>query len=312
MKNEIEWTGKDTLIALIVILIWGVNFAPMKFGLEVLTPLELGVGRYFFAAFPLVFFVRFPHARFRWVFLLALFQAVGQFCLLFYSLSVGMPAALASVLLQTQIFFTVLWSFVFFKHKPTKLLWASMSSAVVGLVFFAINALQGNNLSSVTGLGLLFILASACMWGLANVVTRQVQSETPHYSALSLIIWSSLIAVIIYVLLVMMLEPNSSRWLSVETWQSLTAKTWGSVAFLGWSSSVIGYALWTSLLKRHAANKVAPFSLGVPIIGLLIGVVWLDEFINIWQWCGAAFVGFSLILVVFGPRWFRKQNKAQQ
>ncbi len=84
----------------------------------------------------------------------------------------------------------------------------------------------------------------------------------------------------------------------------MTAKTWGSIAFLGWVSSLVGYALWTSLLKRHHANKVAPFSLGVPVIGLIVGVVWLDETINVWQWCGAGFVGLSLVLVVFGPRWF--------
>ncbi len=306
MKNEIEWSGKDTFVALIVIMIWGVNFAPMKFGLEVLSPLELGVGRYLFAVFPLIFFIRFPRIRFRWIFLLALFQAVAQFSLLFYSMSVGMPAALASVLLQTQIFFTVFWSFIIFKHRPTKLLWASMTSAVVGLTFFTINALQGDHLSSVTGLGLLFSLGSACMWGLANVVTRQVQNETPHYSALSFIVWSSLVAVVIYLFLLMVFEPNSSRWLMAKTWQLITPKVWGSLAFLGWSSSIIGYALWTSLLKRHAANKVAPFSLGVPIIGLIVGVVWLDEIVNIWQWFGSAFVGFSLVLVVFGPRWFRR------
>lgn len=305
MKNTEIWSGKDTLTALIVVLIWGVNFVPMKFGLEALTPLELGVGRYFFAAFPLVFFVRFPSVRFRWVMALALFQAVGQFTLLFYSLQVGMTASLASVLLQTQIYFTVLWSFLIFKHRPTKLLWASMGSAAVGLVFFAVNALKEDGVKSVTLLGLAFILASAAMWGAANIISRQAQRENPHYNALALIVWSSLIAVLVYLLLIMSFSPSASRWLQGQTWGNISLKTWVSVAFLGWASSVVGYALWTTLLKRHHANKVAPFSLGVPVVGLTVGLLWLKEPINIWQWFGCAFVGLSLILVVFGPRWFK-------
>ncbi len=165
MSASSTWSGRDTLIALIIVLVWGVNFAPMKFGLQVMTPLELGIGRYFFATFPLIFFLRFPRVRLRWVVLLALFQSVGQFCLLFYSMAVGIPASLASVLLQTQIFFTVLWSFVIFRQTPSTLLWASMASAVVGLLFFAINALHSSGANGVTLFGLLLILSSAALWG---------------------------------------------------------------------------------------------------------------------------------------------------
>lgn len=305
MPTSSTWSGRDTLTALVVIIIWGVNFAPMKFGLQVMSPLELGVGRYFLAAFPLVFFIRFPSVRMRWVVLLALFQAVGQFCFLFYSMHVGMPASLASVLLQTQVFFTVLWSFLIFKQSPSKLLWASMAAAVIGLFFFAINALQGSGVQNVTLSGLLLILGSAALWGASNIITRQAQNENPHYNPLSLIVWSSLIAVCVYIALVALFGDNSGRWLKADTWAQLSMKTWGSVIFLGWASSLVGYALWTALLKRHHANKVAPFSLGVPVIGLAVGVLWLDETINLWQWCGSAFIGLSLVLVVFGPRWFK-------
>lgn len=308
MKNNEIWSGKDTLTALIVVFIWGVNFVPMKFGLAVLTPLELGVGRYFFAAFPLLFFVRFPAVRLRWVVALALSQAVGQFSLLFYSLQVGMTASLASVLLQTQIYFTVLWSFLIFKHRPSKLLWASMGSAAIGLVFFAVNALQDSGVQNVTLLGLVFILASAAMWGASNIISRQAQNESPHYNALALIVWSSAIAVFVYIVLIIVFSPIASRWLDGQMWSSLTLKVWLSVVFLGWASSVVGYALWTALLKRHPANKVAPFSLGVPVVGLTMGLLWLKEPINLWQWLGSGFVGLSLILVVFGPRWSRRKS----
>lgn len=301
-----HWSGKDTFIALIVVLIWGVNFVPMKFGLEQLSPLELGAGRYLFATLPLIFFIRFPTVRPRWVIISALFQGIGQFSLLFMSLQVGMTASLASVLLQTQIFFTALWSFLVFRHTPSKLLWLSMASATIGLGFFAGSALQASGAAAITLPGLWLMLGSAAMWGAANLVARQVQSESPHYDALAFIVWSSLVAFVLYLVLIAGFSDEAKHWFEAATWGEITMKTWVSTAYLGWASSVVGYALWTLLIKRHAPNKVAPFSLGVPLVGLTVGLVWLNEPINFLQWCGSAFVGFSLVLVVFGPRWLRR------
>lgn len=301
--SETTWSGKDTLTALVVVVLWGINFVPMKFGLEVLDAFELGAGRYFFATLPLVFFVRFPTVRMGLVVASALFQGIGQFSLLFLSLDVGMTASLASVLLQTQVFFTALWSFLVFKHKPSGVLWLSMAAAAVGLSFFAASALQADAVKALTLTGLLLILGAASMWGAANLVSQQAQSESPDYNALGFIVWTSLIACCVYIVLVAVFSEQSGRWLHLSTWQSLTTKTWLSVMYLGWGSSLVGYVLWTTLLKRHPANKVAPFSLGVPVIGLATGLIWLSEPINLWQWIGSGFVGLSLFLVVFGPRW---------
>lgn len=309
MRNSAVWTPKDTLTALVVVLLWGINFAPMKFGLAALDAFELGAGRYFFAAFPLVFFIRFPTVRPTLVIASALLQGIGQFSLLFMSLEVGMTASLASVLLQTQVFFTALWSFLVFRHKPSAILWLSMIAAAIGLGFFAYSALQTDAAKALTLSGLVLILGAAAMWGAANLVSQQAQTESPDYQALSFIVWTSLLAFIVYLILIACFSEQASQWLSLSTWHNLTAKTWLSVMYLGWASSLIGYVLWTTLLKRHPANKVAPFSLGVPVIGLATGLIWLNEPINLWQWIGSGFVGLSLFLVVFGPRYLSFKKK---
>lgn len=309
MLNSAIWTPKDTLTALVVVLLWGINFVPMKFGLIALDAFELGAGRYFFAAFPLVFFIRFPTVRPTLVVASALFQGIGQFSLLFMSLEIGMTASLASVLLQTQVFFTALWSFLIFRHKPTGVLWLSMTAAAVGLGFFAYSALQADAIKALTLSGLMLILGAAAMWGAANLVSQQAQTESPDYKALSFIVWTSLLAFIVYLVLIALFSEHADQWLRLSTWRSLTVKTWVSVMYLGWASSLIGYVLWTTLLKRHPANKVAPFSLGVPVVGLATGLIWLNEPINLWQWIGSGFVGLSLLLVVFGPRYLGNRKK---
>lgn len=304
--SDNTWGGKDTLIALLVVLIWGINFVPMKIGLQVLTPLELGLARYFFALFPLIFFVKFPQVRVRWVLATGFFQGVLQFNLLFIALEVGMTAALASVLLQTQIYFTALWGFLIYRHRPTGLMWLSMLVAAIGLIFFTLSALQESGSDSVTLYGLLLVLGSASMWAVANLISRQAQYENPNYSALGLIVWSGSVACVAYFFLLLIWQKDVSRWLFAETWSSLGIKTWVSAMYLGWASTLAGYALWTQLLKRHHANKVAPFSLGVPVVGLSAGLIFLKEPIDIWQWIGSAFVGISLTLVILGPRWLRR------
>lgn len=309
MTNASHWSPKDTLTALIVVIIWGINFVPMKMGLEQLSPFELGAGRFLLAAFPWCLFIPFPKVRLRWVLAVAVLQSIGQFSLLFIALQVGMTASLASVLLQTQIFFTALWSFLIYKHRPTQLLWVSMGSATVGLICFAISAVQGDSSQSVTLVGIVFMLSSASMWGMANLVSGQAQRESPDYDAFGYIVWSSLFALLGYVIIVACFVPNSDKWLHWETWQAIRLKTWFSLLFLAWGASLTGYVLWTKLLKRHPANQVAPFSLGVPVIGLLAGMILLGERINTWQWLGTAFVGVALFLVVFGAKLFPKLTK---
>lgn len=303
MPTTADWTHKDTLTALIVVIIWGLNFVPMKWGLEALSPLELGAGRYLFAALPMCFFIRFPSIRTRWVVMLGLFQGVAQFTLLFIGLKIGMTAALASVMIQTQIYFTALWSFILYRQRPSTLLWLSMGAAGIGLIFFATSALQDSAAGTVTMLGIAFTLGAAAMWGAANLVSRQAQYENPNSNPLAFVAWSSLIATVVYVFLVGIFTPDSGRWLQLSTWQGLSGKTWFAVLYLSWLSTLAGYALWTSLFKHHAANKVAPFGLGVPVIGLLAGMMLLGEPVDGWQWLGSAFVGLSLLLVVFGGRW---------
>jgi O-acetylserine/cysteine efflux transporter len=79
------------------------------------------------------------------------------------------------------------------------------------------------------------------------------------------------------------------------------------VAYLGWCSTALAYGLWTSLLQRHPASRVAPFGLGVPVVGILAGVLVLGERVTAWQWAGAALVVSALASVVAGA-WLRERG----
>ncbi len=105
-----------------------------------------------------------------------------------------------------------------------------------------------------------------------------------------------------FVLFTLLFDAEAARW----QWTSAPLSGWLSVAFLGWIATIAAYAMWTGLLKRHAANRVAPFSLGVPVVGLTAGVWALGESITGWQWAGIALVVAALACVMFGGRRFRR------
>jgi O-acetylserine/cysteine efflux transporter len=73
-------------------------------------------------------------------------------------------------------------------------------------------------------------------------------------------------------------------------------------AIVGSIAGITAYAMWTRLLKRHPANRVAPFSLGVPVVGITAGMLILGEQITNWQWGGISLIVAALLLVMFGSR----------
>lgn len=145
-----------------VVVLWGLNFVVMKFALRDFTPFQLGAARYVFAVLPLILFIRPPPVARHWLLMYGLFQGVGQFGLLFFALKVGMTAALASVLLQTQVFFTALFGFVLLHERTSWQQQIGMLLAALGLGCFVLNYAQPGLSSSGTTLpGLLLTLCAS-------------------------------------------------------------------------------------------------------------------------------------------------------
>ena len=297
----------DLLIVLGIIVIWGTNFVAMKIGLRDVTPFQLGAARYVFAILPLILFIAPPKLHWKWILLYGLFQGVGQFGLLFLALHVGMTAALASVLLQTQIFFTALFSFFFLSEKPGPPLIIGMLFAAGGLGCFIFNYLapQIDSTGETTFLGFALCLGSAAMWAVSNIVVRLAQKESSSFNVLSFLVWSSAVPIIPFVMLSLWIDPSYSG----SHWNNVPWQGWLSIAYLGWVATILAYSLWTMLLKRYGANTIAPFSLGVPVVGLASGMLFLGEHVTILQWIGIALTVLALACVVLGGRMPKRQEK---
>lgn len=294
-----QFTTRDLLSALLVIIIWGTNFVAMKVGLRNLTPFQLGAARYIFAVLPLIIFIRPPRLPAKWVIAYGLSQGVGQFGLLFLSLKIGMSASLASVILQTQVFFTAIFGFMLLREHASRALLGGLALAALGLGCFAMNFFESGHASAITPAGFALCLTGAAMWAVSNIVVRGAQKAAPGFDVISFMVWCSLVPIIPFMLLSLAFDDPATRW----QWTGAPFTTWIAVAYLGWIATILGYAMWTRLLKRYPVNRVAPFSLGVPVAGITSGMLILGDTINSWQWGGIALIVAALICTMFGGRW---------
>lgn len=300
MQNQKGLAGADWLMAAVVILVWGVNFVVMKWGLQEVSPLLLCALRFAAASLPFLLFVR-PPANLPW-WILAVYgmvQGVGQFGLLFAGMQWGMPAGMASVVLQTQAFISLLLAALLLHERPRSWQWLGLCIAIGGLIVIA--SAQGEGAAQMTGIGFLLTIASAAMWACSNLITRHAASYG-SYQPLPFLVWSSIFPIAPLLGMSIWLEGDVAQML--QQVQAMTWQGWGSVAYLALLSTLLGYGLWTRLLQRYPTSTVAPLSLLVPVVGLLSAIWLLGELPSWGQWLGTAGVLAGMVVNQFGGRWF--------
>lgn len=292
---------RDWLSALVVIVVWGLNFVVMKWGLATLSPLLLCALRFVAASLPFVWFVRRPQALPWW--LLAaygLVQGVGQFGLLFTGMKLGMPAGMASVVLQVQAFITMLLAAAFMGEKPQRWQWWGLVCAITGLAL--IGAAHGDSPAEMTLAGFLITVGAAAMWASSNLLTRKA-AQYGAYTPVGFIVWTSLFPIVPLLALSVGVDGVDAV---AQQLQGIGWRELGVIAYLALLSTLLGYGLWTQLLQRYAASTVAPLSLLVPVIGLLSALLLLGERPTMWQWVGTLGVLVGMVVNQFGGRWLRR------
>jgi O-acetylserine/cysteine efflux transporter len=278
---------RDIGIALIVVIIWGVNFVAIDEGLTRLPPLLFVAARFTLTAFPAVFFVPRPGVGWRTVVAVGMFMCVGQFGLLFVGMSEGMPAGLSSVVMQSQALFTVTIAAVLLGERPRPRQLLGLAIAAGGLALIGVE--RGRD---VPVRALLLLLAGAACWGAANVVIRAVRPARPF----SLLVYSALVAPIPLMTLSLLIEGPHRDWTAAHRIDGTVVWSLGYVVVL---ATVGGFGAWYWLLSRYESSLIAPFGLLVPVSGLSSAWAILGERPTLVQLAGSlvAVAGVALVVV---------------
>lgn len=284
---------RDILLALLVVTVWGVNFVAIRWGVDEVAPLLMTGLRYLLAAVPAVFFIRRPAVSWRVLVCYGLAIGVAQFGLLFMAIGLGMPAGLASLVMQLQAFFTIALAVAFLGERPSPLQWIGAAIAFAGIGLIGIERLEGAAL-----VPLLMTIAAAFFWGVGNIVTKQAG----RIDMLAFVVWSSLVAPLPMLALSLLFEPGAIP----AAMHDLTWRGGGALLFIAYASTLFGYGVWSMLLSRYPAGLVAPFSLLVPIAGMASAALILGETITPVEIGGSLLVFAGLLVNVFGPRLFAR------
>lgn len=293
---------KDGLLALLVVVVWGLNFVVIKVGLHNMPPLMLAGLRFLLVAFPAIFFIARPKIPLSLLLGYGLTISFGQFAFLFSAIKFGMPAGLASLVLQAQAFFTIiLGAFAFGERLQGKQL-VGIALAVFGVLVLIEASLNGQHVGM---LGFMLTLAAALSWAYGNIFNKKIMQHTSRPAVMSLVVWSALIPIIPFFLASALLDGPTQI---VQSLVAIDMITILSLVYLAFVATIVGYGIWGSLLGRYETWRVAPLSLLVPVVGLASAAVLLDETLTGLQLLGALLIMAGLYINVFG---FRLRKIAQ-
>jgi O-acetylserine/cysteine efflux transporter len=285
------------MLVMFVVAVWGFNFIAIKIGLDEIPPLLLGAIRFFLTSIPAVFFIKRPAAPFKMIIWYGLVMFAMPFSLLFVGMQAGVTPGLASLLLQLQVFFTVLLAVLFMEEKlhPWQIVGALVSFAGIALVAMH---LGGDTRLS----GFLLVIAAAAAWGAGNVVSKKIGKV----NMVSLVVWGSLIAWPPLLILSLMMEGTDKILYSLHhlTWLSSSA-----VLYLTYLATLFAFGAWSWLIHHHPLRIIAPFTLLVPVFGILSSVLLLGEALQPWKIVAASLVIIGLCINVFGPQMHIKKAK---
>ncbi|MDZ7321060.1 O-acetylserine/cysteine exporter [Kosakonia sacchari] len=289
-------TRKDVLLAMLVVVAWGLNFVVIKVGLHNMPPLMLAGLRFALVAFPAILFVARPKVPLRLLLGYGLTISFGQFAFLFCAIKFGMPAGLASLVLQAQAFFTIiLGAGVFGERLQIKQL-VGITLAVLGVLVLIESSLNGQH---VPLLGFLLTLAGAFCWACGNIFNKKIMQHSSRPAIMSLVVWSALIPIVPFMVASLIFDGPA---LMLQSVVSIDFTTLLSLVYLAFVATILGYGIWGTLLGRYETWRVAPLSLLVPVVGMASAALLLGETLSALQLVGAVLVMAGLYINVFGFR----------
>lgn len=276
-------------LAFSCVLLWGGSFAVIRWGMQDLPPMAFASLRFACVA---VFAVLLPPPAVPWKLLVAYGLAWGaiQFGGLFLAIHAGLPSGLGSVLAQSQAFFTLLLVHWIGGEELRPAQYVVVGLAIAGIVLVCLDQDR-----PIPGAALIAALAGAAGWALGNLIVRHIQIHRGRADSLSFVSWASIVPMLVLASFSVLLEDVRPT----QLWQSMNAgRALVAVAYQGVAALLLGTLAWNRLLRHYPASAIAPFSLLVPCIGLVMGGVLFHESLGAAQSAGCALFLAALLIHV--------------
>ena len=269
---------------ILLCLIWGFNFVVMKtanfyFSPELFVTYRFGLGAIvllavaWFSKIPLP-----PKKLWGWIFLSAAFQISVGSMLCQYSFKF-LPAGLVSMLNYTMPVWVSVLAYFFLSEKLTQKKIFGIILSIVG-----IGVLMNVNVSGKFSAMLIPLLA-AVVWAVGNVIMK---AKLTGINLVSLTTWQMVIGAILLAIYTFTVGEVEVRWNLISA---------ACLLYNGIIASALAFFLWAYILKNMDASKASISVLGVPVVGVLGGVICLGESLTVFMICGMLMVLAGIFLV---------------
>lgn len=277
------------LLALGIVAIWGTNFVVIRVALDQLPPLLFATLRFTFAVMPAILFVRRPRVGWGALAAYGVLIGAGQFGLLYIAMNGHISPGLASLVVQSQVFFTIALAMWLGGERVRPFQLVSLLMATAGIAIIVAHAGGG-----ATPFGLVLVLLAAMSWAGGNQVAR----ASGVTNMVGFVVWASLFSVPPLLLGSLLLEGPTAIVAGVT---GASAGAWAAVLWQSAANTLFGYAAWGWLLARHPAAAITPTAMLVPVFGMGASALWLGEPLPGWKLGAAALVIGGLAINVFWP-----------
>jgi O-acetylserine/cysteine efflux transporter len=265
---------------------WGVNFLAIHASLEQFPPFFCAFLRWTLIAIPTLLLVPRPQVPLRWLLLYGAGFGVAQFLFLYWGMAEGMPAGLASLVLQSSAPMTVVLAAVLLGERLSATAGVGVGVAVLGLAIVGTERADGAAwwpfaLTLLGGLG----------WAVGNLGSRLARPPSP----LHLTLWMSVVPPLPMLALSLLAEGPDDILDSLRTAPQAPSALVG-LAYTVVVGTIVGSGIWVWLMSRHQASTVAPYSMLVPITGLTAAWIVLGERPSVVELAGGAVVIAGVLL----------------
>ena len=268
----------------LICLIWGFNFVAMKVAADFFSPELFVTYRFGLGAAVLLAFTYFtkqplpPKKLWGWIVLTGAFQiaigaAILQTCFKY------LDAGLVSVLNYTMpIWVTILAKFFLNESLTRKKIFGIILSV------FGVGILMNVDISGDFS-AMLMALSAAIFWAIGNVIMKAKLSKL---NPISLTTWQMTTAAIMLAIYTAIFTDAQATW----TFTAVATLLYNAVI-----ASSLAFFLWAYVLANMEAGKASISVLGVPVVGVISGVIFLGEPLTLTMVFGISMVLAGIFLV---------------
>ncbi len=270
-------------VALLVMAVWGFNFVVAKWALADFPPVFVTCVRFALVALLIVPFARVPRGHMGGILVLSILLGGIHFPMMFTGLT-QVDASTASIAIQLQVPFSALLAALVFGDRLGWRRAAGMAAAFAGVVVLAGDPKLGGGF-----LHLALVVGASFVFAVANIHVKRMGKV----DVLALNGWMGLFAA--PQLLLISLATESGQW---ESLANATWLGWVSVAYMAVLVTIVAYGMWYPLVARYDVNQTMPWTLTVPVFGVISAVLVLGEALTLALVAGGLLTLAGVALIV--------------